>query len=170
MKRAQALVIILFINSGFDKVLPVQSSSETVLRTFAENYSPSKEKGEIYPSLPNIDSSVRKAIYSLDKASEKYLTLILLKLYHSQLKCCNQSYELRKNNAFQIDSLRDPLIYEFVKITNLYPLNTSREMLIHSGIGYEWVKKHPEILKYKPVGEAYLEIRKLSKERKIKVD
>jgi hypothetical protein len=123
-----------------------QESDNKTLKEFAENYKPTTDK---VAELPIVTSQIKLNLLSLrqsDKAKlEQYLTLIFIKLYRSHLECCHQSYEVRTAHSSTIDSIVDPLVFEFNLITKVYK-PTDRIEMFSSGIVYDWVKKHPTLL------------------------
>lgn len=136
-------------------------SSLERLRLFAIGYKP---YGEPPQQIPSISEELRMDIVESIKAdpiaSEKYLTLILLKLYNAHLECCNQSYELRKN--FTLDSLQTPILYWFLEITEIYEADKMIEF-IPSSIAYEWVVKNPKLIEDKFIKH---EIKLIKKKKK----
>lgn len=131
-----------------------------VLKTFAENYKPNNKVNESPAALPIVTEELKSAIYQADSVGEKYLTLILLKLYKAHLECCNQSYELRPDS--ELDIISNPILDEFLKTTKLYNSKKSIEF-IPSSIVYEWIIKHPYLCEYSPINKEMKAIKKLKK-------
>jgi hypothetical protein len=63
--------------------------------------------------------------------------------------------------------LKSPILFEFIKIYRLSNKNLSLEY-IPSSTSYDWVKKNPILLKYKPINKEFKrieEIRSISPEK-----
>ena len=132
-------------------------NSLKILKTFAESYSPKNKINESPDMLPKVSQEIKTAIYEAGPLGEKYLTLILLKLYVAHLKCCNQSYELRPDT--ELDSISNPILDEFIKITRLYDLKKPIEF-IPSSIAYDWVSKHSDLNKYSAINKEMKKFKK----------
>lgn len=120
-----------------------QDSDHRIARAFAESYEPAEQ----FAQLKDVPCEVVIAFKRLGecdrRASERYLSLIFVKVYRAHLLCCNQSYELRtyENHRTGIDSITDPLLYEFNGITKTFDPHAPIEM-ISSAIPYTWIKTH----------------------------
>src|SRR5690606_14399277 len=118
-------------------------------RQFAENFVPDTTMQSGMRKMNNFPDSVVKAFKAIraDRQNqEKYLTLVYLKIYRGHLQCCHQSYELRaKPNSIGIDSIADPLLFEYNLITKQFDDNKRIEM-ITSGIADTWVEKNKNLL------------------------
>ncbi|KJS05177.1 MAG: hypothetical protein VR77_09260 [Flavobacteriales bacterium BRH_c54] len=143
---------MIFLNCSNTQGVKNQEENNAVdkLQKMALEYTPINS-GK--PSqLPEIDSEQKKYIInavSIDKnASEQYITLIILKLYRSHLECCNQAYEIRKTNI--IDKEEQPLLYQFIILSNIIDVNEIKEFL-PSSIGYDFVMEKPSLRKYKAI-------------------
>lgn len=153
VKRAQVNKID---HSGKKTISIDSSNAKTIIKKFAENYTPiRKPDTTAIRRLPEPSDTVLAAFKHLEhydkKAYEKYLTLIFVKLYSAHLECCNQSYELRKQPPSEgIEASRDPVLYKFNKLTNKYDEN-SRIEFIPSFIGYDWVQSNPYLLDYEKI-------------------
>jgi hypothetical protein len=136
-----------------------QVDNVSALRQFAENYEPKNDSNQFAANLPSVPDKIKNSFPTLrqknKKELEQYLTLIFLKIYRSHMECCHQSYELRTSKAtHMIDSIGDPLIYEYNLIIKKYNPNTLIEF-VPSNIGYDWTKKNPSLLKYNAIKKEY---------------
>jgi hypothetical protein len=133
-----------------------------VARLYAKNYQPDSSSYRGIGKLENIPDSVVQAfkvIRRTDTAShERFLTLIFLKLYLDHLRCCHQSYEVRNNPGRSIDSVADPLLYEFIVSTRLFDF-TEHVEFVSSAIGETWVSKNPALLGYPEIKEVVSKMR-----------
>ena len=143
-----------------NEIMNQDTSKIDLPKFFAENYKPNNFHNTSPDELPVVSNEIRTAIYQNEVRSEKYLTLIILKLYRAHLECCNQSYELRK--GYKLDSLDTPILFEFIKITKIYDLNNPIEF-IPSSIAYNLVNKNKELLKYPPIKKEFDLIFELNK-------
>jgi len=138
-----------------------------IIVQYAEGYTPVSGGNNVVNKLTGVPDSVVNAFRSIRKISspvaEEYLSLIFLKVYYSHLKCCHQSYELRTTipGNGTIDSLSDPLLYEFNLITNYFD-NSKRIEFIHSGMGHSWVEKNKRLLKNTKIRETFEKIKLIS--------
>jgi hypothetical protein len=121
-----------------------------IASAFAIKYQPDSFAYAKIAKLKDVPDSVVQAFKNLrvvDSAScGRYLTLIYLKLYLDHLRCCHQSYEVRNKFGPNIDSVADPLLLEYVRLTKIYDINKPIEF-ISSGIGENWVLKNPWLMK-----------------------
>jgi hypothetical protein len=133
-------------------------------KEFAETYSPDPFGKTGVTEVPSVPDSVLvafKALGNIDKAAEeKYLTLIFLKLYRAHMQCCHQSYELRKNSAANIDSISDPLLYEYNLATRQFNPDKRIEF-VSSHIAQSWVDSNRYLLKYNQIRMEYDKIKKI---------
>ena len=128
-----------------------------IAKQFAETFVPDTTIQSGFNKSFTFPDSVVTAFKFLrsDKPNqEKYLTLLYLKIYRGQLQCCHQSFELRRNLTKGIDSILDPLLFEFNNITKFYNSNERIEM-IGSGIGVVWVEKNNYLLSYDKIAQEY---------------
>lgn len=128
-----------------------------IAKQFSENYVPdtSTEKGfDRMSTFPDSIISAFKSLRTDRKNQEKYLTLLYLKIYRGHLQCCHQSYELRKNTSKGIDSIADPLLYEFNLITKAYKSSNPIE-IVGSSIAFFWVEKNKRLLSYDKIKREY---------------
>ena len=145
-----------------DSVVVSQGNSQTIdnlniARQFSENFTPDTTTENGFDKMFTFPDSVVTAFKSLrlDRPNqEKYLTLLYLKIYRGHLQCCHQSYELRKNPSKGIDSITDPLLYEYNLIIKLFDSNKSIEM-VGSGIAHNWVEKNKGLLSYDKIKREY---------------
>ena len=168
MKTSCILVLLIIFSScnGSNSAQSIEkqdkSSITNRLQKFAEDYTPRNTHNVGPDKVPKITDKIRAIIYTRDSSTilenEKYITLILLKLYRSHLECCNQSYELREIN--KLDSLDTPIIYAFLRYTNLYDLRKPIKF-IPSSISYEWIKRKPILLDYEPIKNETVRIEEL---------
>jgi hypothetical protein len=116
---------------------------------FAMNFQPDSSAYEGIGKLRNVPDSVVKAFKTIrttnNATHDKWLAVIFLKVYLDHLRCCHQGYELRTNPANKVDSVEDPLLYEFVSSTKLFDLNKRIEF-INSGTAESWVTETPSLL------------------------
>ncbi|HNP34063.1 MAG TPA: hypothetical protein PKN96_12290 [Flavobacterium sp.] len=137
-----ALILLLICKPSFGQERDIRA-----LKEFAEAYQPTTDKPAKLPTLPGkIKSSLLSLRQTHNPKLEQYLTFIFIKLYRSHLECCHQSYEVRTAHSSNIDSISDPLIYEYNLITQVYKPSDRIEMF-SSSVAYDWVKKHPLLLK-----------------------
>lgn len=162
MKQLLKLNLVLYLgliyNSSCIATYQKDTDARKILKTFAENYEPKNKINQPPDMLPKVSESIKKAIYEADTAGEKYLTLIILKLYRAHLECCNQSYELRPDSELNIVS--NPILNEFLKITKQYS-STKYIEFIPSSIAYEWTVKHPYLSEYDDINREIAKIKKL---------
>lgn len=132
-----------------------------VLKEFAEYYHPNNKVNEPPDKLPTLTEDIKNSIYetrqSDSSAYQRYITLIILKLYRSHLECCNQTYELRQD--FKLDSMQTPILFAFLDFTRLYDISRPIEF-IPSSIAYKWVQERPTLLNYPPIQEEVEKIKK----------
>lgn len=86
-----------------------------------------------------------------------YLAIYFLKIYRGHITCCHQGYELRNYfdlKSIPIDSINDPFLFEFNRLTNVFPKSESIEF-INSGLVYEYISKNRNLLKNKEVKREY---------------
>lgn len=133
-----------------------------IAKEFAESYLPDSIPNKGVEELRDIPDSVVYAFRNLDnkEAKEKYLVLIFLKLYRSHMQCCHQSYDLRTKFSNKIDSITDPLLFEYNLVTKQYTNDKPIEF-IPSFIAERWVDSHPYLLKYQNIQTEYNKIKKV---------
>jgi hypothetical protein len=97
-------------------------------------------------TLPDSVIVAFKNIRMEPDSQEKYLSLLYLKIYRGHLQCCRRGFELRFNfNVNGIDSISDPLLYEYNLLTKQFDA-TKRIEMITSGIAEIWVEKNNRLL------------------------
>lgn len=144
--------------------VPSKTALETV-SNFSKTFKPDSSAYKGIGTLKNVPDSVAKAFKILRQTDtlshKKYLTVIFLKLYLDHLRCCHQSYEIREKMNGSIDSVADPLLYEFNLATKMFDLNKYHEF-INSGIADTYVEKHQELLAFPEIREVINQIRPVS--------
>lgn len=172
MKKIKITFFVIFSLNFFSfqncknkNILTSQKSKKILeLKEFAERYKAENNEFNNHLQLPEIDSNLAKIILiecdSMKRDCEKYLTLIILKMYKAHLKCCNQTYEIRNKLSFNREE--QPILYQFLKITGIYDPNIFVEF-IPSSISYQWVKNNQELMKYKPIRSEIREIERILK-------
>src|SRR5574337_332517 len=127
-----------------------------VVKNFANDFQPDSFPYKGIGELGKIPDSVIyafKALRHSDSVSQKrYLTVIFLKLYLDHLRCCHQSYEVRKKLNNSIDSVTDPLVYEYNLATRLFDTNKPIEF-ISSGIADTYVEENRYLAEYPEIKE-----------------
>lgn len=87
--------------------------------------------------LPRINNNIKRDIINLRNNNkhdiEKYISLILLKVYKSHLTCCKQSYDIG-TGSHTSDSIFKPIQYEFYQFSKY-----ERPEALPSSAIYEWV-------------------------------
>lgn len=135
------------------------------VRSYSKTFEPDSSPYKGIGTLKNVPDSVIKAFKILrhtDTVShKKYLTVIFLKLYLDHLRCCHQSYEMRGKMNGSIDSVADPLLYEFNLATKMFDLNKYHEF-ISSGFAHTYVEKHKEFLNLPEIKEVANQIQPIS--------
>jgi len=121
----------------------------SIASTFAMNFKPDSFPYQEIGNVGKVPDSVVKAFKTLRAADtaahDKWLALIFLKLYLDHLRCCYQGYELRTNSVNGVDSIADPLLYDFLISTKLVDV-TQRTEFINSGIADSWITENPSSL------------------------
>ena len=132
------------------------------VKIFAENFTPKSNSGASLSEAPDsIAYSFKQLRIHGNNEYIKYLVLILVKVYRTHLKCCHQGYELRKNAYYMgIDSIADPLLYEFNLISKTYDRAKPIEF-VHSGIGQTWLDENKYLLEYDTLKREDKEIEKI---------
>ncbi len=137
-----------------------------IVRQFAENFVPDTTMQSGMKKMNNFPDSVVKAFKAIraDRQNqEKYLTLIYLKIYRGHLQCCHQSYELRtKTNSMGIDSIADPLLFEYNLIIKQFDKDKRIEM-INSSMADSWVEKNKYLLSDDQIKKEYRLIKSIQK-------
>lgn len=139
-------------------------------KKIAEEYNPtSKVNGDSskIPDVPIFTKPQRQIILSAYKTNkeeaEKYVMLILLKVYKAQLSCCKMGYNL-SDNGFSKDY--NIIVYLFIKITNFCNMKSKMECsYISSAVTYTWVNSHSQFSSYVPIKRELEEIEILDKSR-----
>lgn len=136
-----------------------------VVRKFSESYDPKTNSKTEIPFLKNIPENIAYSIKRLringNEEYIKHLTLILVKLYKEHLKCCHQGYELRnKVSIVGIDSIADPLLFEFNLVSKIFD-NKKPIEFINSAIAFSWVEQNKQLLDYKKLKSEYDKIKKI---------
>jgi hypothetical protein len=124
----------------------------TVLKQFAENSVPYFPPETMIPRLPQVPPEVLSILKEMrkgeEKEFEKYLTLVILRTYRSQLACCHEGYELRNKGA---EFEANPLVDVYMKVTK----SDSQVEYFDGSAAYDWAEKHPELLDYGPIKTEY---------------
>jgi len=149
------------------KVLSITNSYSVeqalqIVGNFSTSFRSDSSAYEGIGTLKNVPDSVVRAFKVLrhtdSSAHKRYVTVVLLKLYLDHLRCCHQSYEIRENPSISVDSVADPLLYEFVLATKMLGLHEHQEF-ISSGIALTYVKENNELLRYPEVKQVMSEIK-----------
>ncbi|HMU45556.1 MAG TPA: hypothetical protein PKC72_04260 [Chitinophagaceae bacterium] len=140
------------------------------IKYWSESFNPQTSLGGKIIRVPEVPDSIGKSIKALRQSSnnefEKYLTLVLLKIYRCHLTCCNQGYELRnRTSAVGIDSIADPLLFEFNLVAKTFDNNKPIEF-INSAIAFSWVQENKKLLDYNKLKSEYDKIKKISSDIK----
>lgn len=137
-----------------------------IARQFAEEFLPDTTMQSGMRKMNNFPDSIVKAFKAIridQQNQEKYLTQIYLKIYRGHLQCCHQSYELRKKpTGIGIDSVADPLLFEYNLITKQFDNNKKIE-IIASGIAETWVEKNKILLSDDQIKKEYRLIKTIQK-------
>jgi hypothetical protein len=127
-----------------------------IATNFSKTFVPDSSSYEVSGTLENIPDSIVQAFRVLrhsDTLSHKrYLIVVFLKLYLDHLRCCHQSYEIRNPFTLYIDSVTNPMLYDFNLATKMFDLNKRHEF-INSGIAHTYVEKHKDLLMYPDIRE-----------------
>jgi hypothetical protein len=86
-----------------------------------------------------------------------YLSIYFLKVYRGHITCCHQGFELRNYfdvKSVPIDSLKDPFLFEFNSLTNVFPRFQTTEF-INSSLVYDYISKHRNLLKNNEIKREY---------------
>ena len=148
------------------------SDNDSIVKTFVENFQPDSTLNGFH-KMHNFTGQFVYSLKQLRKEkspnSEKYLTLLYLKIYRGHLKCCHQSYELRKliPQKIAIDSISDPVLFEYNLITKQIN-NSKNQEFISSGIAESWLQKNNKLLIYSEISKEISLIKKISSEIKYK--
>ena len=142
------------VKSLSDTVSKIETNSLTIIKEFATNYNPKENR-----MLPTINKSIYNSFRQLKKTDsieyEKHLTLVFIKLYHSHVECCHQSYELRKQPPSTIiKENRDTLLFLFNEMTNQFKAKKPIEF-VSSSIAYDWAKSKSKFYN-DPIIKGYL--------------
>lgn len=135
----------------------------------AEEFNPIYTEGDSskIPDVPIFTKQERriiiKAYETNKKEAQKYVMLILLKVYKAQLNCCKMGYNLA-DNGFSKDY--NTIVYLFIKMTNFCKIESEMECsYISSAIPYNLTNNNPDFLMYKPIKKEIEEIENLDKRR-----
>lgn len=96
---------------------------------------------------------------------EKFIVVVLLKLYKSHLLCCRQSYDVRPNVEYT--AFTQPIFYYFTKLANLSDLSTGDVVdnincgPVTSADAYCYVAQNKRLLKYHSIRYEYNQISKM---------
>jgi hypothetical protein len=138
------------------------TSALKIVENFSEIFKPDSSAYKGIGTLKNIPDSVIEAFKVLRQTDtlshRKYLTVIFLKLYLDHLRCCHQSYELRDPFSPYIDSMANPMLYEFNFATRMFDFSKPHEF-ISSSIAETYVQKHKELLMYPQIRQAIDEMK-----------
>lgn len=164
-KTESSNAVIADTSLAFNHNISPQDNLE-IARQFAENFLPDTTIQNGIKKMNTFPDSVVKAFKAIriDRQNqEKYLTLLYLKIYRGHLQCCHQSYELRvKPNSIGIDSIADPLLFQYNLIIKQFDNNKSIEM-ITSNIADTWVEKNKNLLTYDQIKKEYKIIKTFQK-------
>jgi hypothetical protein len=131
-------------------------SALKIVRDFSNCFEPDSSAYTGIGSLQNVPDSIIQAFKILKQSDtlshKRYLIVIFLKLYLDHLRCCHQGYELRDPFTLYIDSVANPMLYEFNLATKMFDLKTHHEF-INSGIAHTYVEKHKDLLMYPEIKE-----------------
>jgi hypothetical protein len=165
MKHIILVITILFIQLGFALA---QSDCVHSFKQIAENYNPEiiLDSSKV-PDVPIFDKVQReiilKAYRKNRKETEKYVMLILLKVYKAQLICCKMGFNL-SDNGFARDY--NTIVFLFIQFTKFCNIKSELECTyISSAIVYSWVSEHDQYLNYEPIKKELAEITLLDKNR-----
>ncbi len=145
------------------------SSKIKLLRDYADNYNPisTLTRDTINVAMPPLmDTLLSRTINYIwlrdSSEVEKFIAVILLKLYKSHLVCCKQSYDIRPNGAYS--KMSNPIFYYFTRLAGLCDLSKG-DMIdyincgpITSNIIFDYVSDNKRLLKYKPILKEYNQI------------
>lgn len=102
---------------------------------------------------PGFFESLKRLASSKSKKHEKYINLIMLKLYHNHLYYAHQSYEIRGNDFLQKDTAQNLILKEFCRFRNI---ETENNEFISSGEIANYLDKNKEPLKeYEALNKEY---------------
>lgn len=137
-----------------------------VVKNYAERYKPTKrietegkETREFPPfhiemPEPDVAEALNRLAAAQSREHEKYLMLIVLRLYRTQVQMVNQSYDIRDirsvSGADEIETT-NPVAKEFCRLTGIEC--GQRKEFIPTVEAYNWAVRHPTLLEYEPIGK-----------------
>ena len=152
--RLHQICVRAFLKGAFHS-----SADLDAIRRFAQNYQPSIRRDEeldhdlppFHLEMPN--SEVAQALQNLasieSREHEKYVVLIVLRLYQTQLRMANQSYDIREMRS--VNALKEgetnPIAKEFCRLLRI----DCRSEFISSSQSYDYVESNPEMTEYEPI-------------------
>jgi hypothetical protein len=155
------VLIFIFLLTSNSELLAQKNNLER-LKEFALEYEPTPQKGKtILEPIPISISTEFKNLRENGKKYEEHLALIFTKIYRYHLTCCHQSYEIRTNNTALITP-EDPLVFELMVLTDIYPKGKHVELLT-SAVILTILEEHPELLDYEPLSKELQEINVIKK-------
>jgi hypothetical protein len=153
-------------SKNFNKFSSNDSASDMValetIINFSKIFEPDSSSYEGIGTVKNIPDSIVSAFKILRAtdtlAHKKYLMVVFLKLHLDHLRCCHQSYELREPFTGYVDSVSNPMLYEFNLATKMFDLNKYHEF-ISSAIAKKYIENHKELLEYPEIKQVINEMR-----------
>jgi hypothetical protein len=151
-------------------IIPQKNQTEPLsfVKTFSKQFNPKSDSTHRVPALPMLTEDERNQLILAFKKDKKIsgrcLTLMMLKLYYSHIKCCNQSYMLSAGET-TIDSVKQPILYRYLNYSGQYKPEVIYELT--SRVAYDWVQKHPDEESFKPIKKEMGNIKKLLRERNL---
>ena len=132
------------------------------IEKFAIKYEPKGGKNIKVPKVPVLSEAMKKTLfkaYNSDSASvNKYLTLILLKLYKYHLKCCQQSYGYDTYEGG--DKEKQPILFLYFRFNKLMPAETFE---VGSYLPFDLVEKNQALSQYEPIAREVQQIKSIKK-------
>ena len=132
------------------KVVPANPADLAVLRRFAERYEPWPGVF-VSPLPPFLKGRTLQALQSLIQSGtrehEKYVVLMVLRVYRFQVEDCGMTFDLNDGPE------KNPLTEEFFRL-----MNYQHAELDQSYLAEKWVKKNPRLREYRPIQNEMLRI------------
>ncbi len=140
----------------FSFVAVSQNEDLAKIKNYAENIEPSPVDandttfGIILPVPSDAIVKALKKSYKKDKKEvEKYVVLVMLKLYAEQVRCCHKAFQIWGDGCTED---KEPLTYYYLKITNeCNPDKKNACLPFKSSMSYLWVMKNSSLLDYAPI-------------------
>lgn len=148
------------------------------IRDFAERYQPvirkereGKDEWEAPPfDLEMPDPQVADALSRLSASHshdhEKYIILIVLRLYRVQLQMANQSYDIRRIRPASEVPENQPANWILIEYCRLTRAACESAESVSSAESYDWAISHPELQMYEPIRREVLKVQR--EEKRIK--